>query len=48
VPDSGNWWDVPVAEVAQLDSTTAARKTYETHKNEQKPLLGPPAGGTPR
>ncbi|QYN36230.1 3D-(3,5/4)-trihydroxycyclohexane-1,2-dione acylhydrolase (decyclizing) [Pseudonocardia sp. DSM 110487] len=47
VPDSGNWWDVPVAEVSQLDSTTAARKTYEAHKAEQKPLLGPPAGGTP-
>jgi 3D-(3,5/4)-trihydroxycyclohexane-1,2-dione acylhydrolase (decyclizing) len=46
-PDSENWWDVPVAEVAQLDSTTAARKTYETHKAEQKPLLGPSAGGNP-
>jgi 3D-(3,5/4)-trihydroxycyclohexane-1,2-dione acylhydrolase (decyclizing) len=48
VPDSENWWDVPVAEVSQLDSTTAARKTYETHKSEQRPLLGPPAGGNPR
>ncbi|MHA6619569.1 3D-(3,5/4)-trihydroxycyclohexane-1,2-dione acylhydrolase (decyclizing) [Pseudonocardia sp. DLS-67] len=43
-PDSENWWDVPVAEVAQLDSTTAARKSYETHKAEQRPLIG----GTPR
>jgi 3D-(3,5/4)-trihydroxycyclohexane-1,2-dione acylhydrolase (decyclizing) len=40
VPDSENWWDVPVAEVAQLDTTTAARKTYETHKSEQRPLIG--------
>jgi 3D-(3,5/4)-trihydroxycyclohexane-1,2-dione acylhydrolase (decyclizing) len=43
-PDSENWWDVPVAEVAQLDSTTAARKTYEAHKSDQRPLMG----GTPR
>ncbi|MHA6628199.1 3D-(3,5/4)-trihydroxycyclohexane-1,2-dione acylhydrolase (decyclizing) [Pseudonocardia sichuanensis] len=39
-PDSENWWDVPVAEVAQLDSTTAARKTYEAHKADQRPLIG--------
>jgi 3D-(3,5/4)-trihydroxycyclohexane-1,2-dione acylhydrolase (decyclizing) len=43
-PDSENWWDVPVAEVAQLDSTTAARKTYEAHKSDQRPLIG----GNPR
>ncbi|OZM84143.1 3D-(3,5/4)-trihydroxycyclohexane-1,2-dione acylhydrolase (decyclizing) [Pseudonocardia sp. MH-G8] len=43
-PDSENWWDVPVAEVAQLDSTTAARKTYEAHKADQRPLIG----GNPR
>jgi 3D-(3,5/4)-trihydroxycyclohexane-1,2-dione acylhydrolase (decyclizing) len=44
VPDSENWWDVPVAEVAQLDTTTEARKTYETHKSDQRPLIG----GNPR
>jgi 3D-(3,5/4)-trihydroxycyclohexane-1,2-dione acylhydrolase (decyclizing) len=43
-PDSENWWDVPVAEVSQLDSTTAARKTYEAHKSDQRPLIG----GNPR
>jgi 3D-(3,5/4)-trihydroxycyclohexane-1,2-dione acylhydrolase (decyclizing) len=43
-PDSENWWDVPVAEVAQLDTTTEARKTYETHKSDQRPLIG----GNPR
>jgi 3D-(3,5/4)-trihydroxycyclohexane-1,2-dione acylhydrolase (decyclizing) len=48
VPDPENWWDVPVAEVAQLDTTTAARKTYDAHKAEQRPLLGPPAGGNSR
>ncbi|MGI5128319.1 3D-(3,5/4)-trihydroxycyclohexane-1,2-dione acylhydrolase (decyclizing) [Pseudonocardia sp. CA-107938] len=39
-PDNETWWDVPVAEVAQLDSTTQARKTYETHKADQRPLIG--------
>ncbi len=39
VPDSGSWWDVPVAEVSQLDSTTEARKTYEAHKADQRPLI---------
>jgi 3D-(3,5/4)-trihydroxycyclohexane-1,2-dione acylhydrolase (decyclizing) len=41
VPSSESWWDVPVAEVAQLDSTQQARKTYETHKARQRPLLDP-------
>ena len=31
-PDSEAWWDVPVAEVAGLDSTRAARETYEQNK----------------
>ena len=41
VPSSESWWDVPVSEVAQLDSTRQARKTYEGHKAEQRPLLTP-------
>jgi 3D-(3,5/4)-trihydroxycyclohexane-1,2-dione acylhydrolase (decyclizing) len=40
VPDSGSWWDVPVSEVSQLDSTQQARKTYDTHKRDQRPLIG--------
>ena len=32
---------MPVSEVAQLDSTRQARKTYEEHKAEQRPLLTP-------
>jgi 3D-(3,5/4)-trihydroxycyclohexane-1,2-dione acylhydrolase (decyclizing) len=36
-----SWWDVPVAEVAQLDTTQQARKTYEEHKAAQRPLLAP-------
>nr|WP_296070721.1 3D-(3,5/4)-trihydroxycyclohexane-1,2-dione acylhydrolase (decyclizing) [uncultured Actinoplanes sp.] len=39
VPSSQSWWDVPVPEVAELDSTRAARATYETHKARQRPLL---------
>ncbi|MEO8689720.1 MAG: 3D-(3,5/4)-trihydroxycyclohexane-1,2-dione acylhydrolase (decyclizing) [Solirubrobacteraceae bacterium] len=35
-PDSEAWWDVPVAEVAALDSTRAARKTYEQNKATQR------------
>jgi 3D-(3,5/4)-trihydroxycyclohexane-1,2-dione acylhydrolase (decyclizing) len=41
VPSSESWWDVPVAEVAALDSTQQARKTYEAHKAAQRPLLSP-------
>jgi len=39
VPSSESWWDVPVAEVAALDSTQQARKSYETHKASQRPLI---------
>ena len=35
-PDSEAWWDVPVAEVAALDSTRAARETYEENKRTQR------------
>ena len=41
VPSSQSWWDVPVSEVAALDSTNQARKTYEAHKAEQQSLLAP-------
>jgi 3D-(3,5/4)-trihydroxycyclohexane-1,2-dione acylhydrolase (decyclizing) len=40
VPSSESWWDVPVSEVATLDSTQQARKTYEVHKRDQKNLIG--------
>lgn len=40
VPDPRSWWDVPVSEVSQLDSTQAARKTYEAHQRDQRPLIG--------
>jgi 3D-(3,5/4)-trihydroxycyclohexane-1,2-dione acylhydrolase (decyclizing) len=35
-PDSEAWWDVPVAEVAALDSTRAARETYDENKRTQR------------
>jgi 3D-(3,5/4)-trihydroxycyclohexane-1,2-dione acylhydrolase (decyclizing) len=39
IPSSDSWWDVPVSEVAELDSTRQARTTYESHKALQRPLL---------
>jgi 3D-(3,5/4)-trihydroxycyclohexane-1,2-dione acylhydrolase (decyclizing) len=40
VPSSESWWDVPVSEVSALDSTQQARRAYEIHKRDQKPLIG--------
>ena len=36
------WWDVPVAEVAALDTTRAAREGYERDKATQKTYLKTP------
>lgn len=38
-PSSESWWDVPVSEVSELDSTQQARARYEAHKATQRPLL---------
>ena len=46
VPSSGSWWDVPVSQIAALDSTNQARKTYEAHKAEQRHLLAPYTEGS--
>nr|WP_230208965.1 3D-(3,5/4)-trihydroxycyclohexane-1,2-dione acylhydrolase (decyclizing) [Tetrasphaera sp. HKS02] len=40
-PDSGAWWDVPVAQVSELDSTRAAHAAYVEHQAAQRPLLTP-------
>ena len=40
-PDSESWWDVPVSETSTLESTQAARTTYDQHKATQRPLLEP-------
>ena len=39
-PDSESWWDVPVAETSELESTRAAHGTYTEHKARQRPLIG--------
>jgi 3D-(3,5/4)-trihydroxycyclohexane-1,2-dione acylhydrolase (decyclizing) len=41
VPSSESWWDVPVSEVAALESTRQARKSYEAHKASQRALYRP-------
>jgi 3D-(3,5/4)-trihydroxycyclohexane-1,2-dione acylhydrolase (decyclizing) len=38
-PDSASWWDVPVAEVSALETTQAARATYDTAKRSQRTYL---------
>jgi 3D-(3,5/4)-trihydroxycyclohexane-1,2-dione acylhydrolase (decyclizing) len=35
-PSSESWWDVPVAAVAEIDSTRTARRVYEEHKAAQR------------
>jgi 3D-(3,5/4)-trihydroxycyclohexane-1,2-dione acylhydrolase (decyclizing) len=40
-PDSPAWWDVPVAEVAELESTRDARATYDNQKTRQRSHLRP-------
>ncbi|MGH3371272.1 MAG: thiamine pyrophosphate-dependent enzyme, partial [Nocardioidaceae bacterium] len=46
-PSSEAWWDVPVAEVSQLDSTRMARSTYEQNKQTQQTYLTPREKVTP-
>ncbi len=40
-PDSESWWEVPVSETSELDSTRQARATYEEHKATQRQFLDP-------
>jgi 3D-(3,5/4)-trihydroxycyclohexane-1,2-dione acylhydrolase (decyclizing) len=40
-PDSPAWWDVPVSEVAGLESTRAARAAYDEQKARQRSHLRP-------
>ena len=44
VPSSESWWDVPVSQVSELDSTQNAYKAYEEHKSRQRPYLTPSEG----
>jgi 3D-(3,5/4)-trihydroxycyclohexane-1,2-dione acylhydrolase (decyclizing) len=38
-PDSGAWWDVPVAEVSTVDTTRTARAEYDTARRAQRTYL---------
>jgi 3D-(3,5/4)-trihydroxycyclohexane-1,2-dione acylhydrolase (decyclizing) len=40
-PDSEAWWDVPVSEVADLESTQEAYGRYQAHQAGQKHFLAP-------
>jgi 3D-(3,5/4)-trihydroxycyclohexane-1,2-dione acylhydrolase (decyclizing) len=40
-PDSEAWWDVPVSQVSDLESTQQAYERYEAHRAEQRHLLAP-------
>jgi 3D-(3,5/4)-trihydroxycyclohexane-1,2-dione acylhydrolase (decyclizing) len=40
-PSSEAWWDVPVAEVAGIQSTRDARATYDENKRTQRAHLSP-------
>ena len=39
-PSSESWWDVPVSQVSDLESTQQAYQTYTDHKSRQRKLLG--------
>ncbi|MFI5729236.1 3D-(3,5/4)-trihydroxycyclohexane-1,2-dione acylhydrolase (decyclizing) [Kribbella sp. NPDC051587] len=43
-PDSEAWWDVPVSEVSELQSTQAAAASYEESKKAQHSYLAPVEG----
>jgi 3D-(3,5/4)-trihydroxycyclohexane-1,2-dione acylhydrolase (decyclizing) len=45
-PDSASWWDVPVSEVSELDTTRLAYEEYTARKAGQRPFVAPP--GTTR
>jgi 3D-(3,5/4)-trihydroxycyclohexane-1,2-dione acylhydrolase (decyclizing) len=38
-PDSGAWWDVPVAAISELESVRDARAHYDAAKRRQRPLI---------
>jgi 3D-(3,5/4)-trihydroxycyclohexane-1,2-dione acylhydrolase (decyclizing) len=40
-PDSDSWWDVPVAQVSDLDSTQRAYAEYQEHKSTQRGHVAP-------
>jgi 3D-(3,5/4)-trihydroxycyclohexane-1,2-dione acylhydrolase (decyclizing) len=43
-PDSQAWWDVPVSQVSELDSTRTAYTRYEAHRSGQRSFVAPTPG----
>jgi 3D-(3,5/4)-trihydroxycyclohexane-1,2-dione acylhydrolase (decyclizing) len=39
VPSYESWWDVPIAEVSEIDAVKAARRTYEEASKRERYLL---------
>jgi 3D-(3,5/4)-trihydroxycyclohexane-1,2-dione acylhydrolase (decyclizing) len=40
VPGYESWWDVPIAEVSEMESVQAARRQYETGRKRERHYLG--------
>jgi 3D-(3,5/4)-trihydroxycyclohexane-1,2-dione acylhydrolase (decyclizing) len=40
VPGYESWWDVPIAEVSEIESVQAARRQYETGRKRERHYLG--------
>ncbi len=40
VPGYESWWDVPVAEVSELDTVNAAREEWEEMRAKERYFLG--------
>jgi 3D-(3,5/4)-trihydroxycyclohexane-1,2-dione acylhydrolase (decyclizing) len=38
-PDSNSWWDVPIAEVSELESVTRAHQAYQAARSNQRRYL---------
>jgi 3D-(3,5/4)-trihydroxycyclohexane-1,2-dione acylhydrolase (decyclizing) len=36
VPSTGSWWNVPVAEVSEMDSVRSAREAYDSHLRDTR------------
>jgi 3D-(3,5/4)-trihydroxycyclohexane-1,2-dione acylhydrolase (decyclizing) len=43
-PDSDSWWDVPVSQISDLESTRTASAAYVESKKAQRPYLAPVEG----
>ncbi|MEZ4661807.1 MAG: hypothetical protein R2911_30025 [Caldilineaceae bacterium] len=42
VPGYESWWDVPVAEVSELDSVNAAREEWAENQVMERAIFGEP------